>query len=171
MKSFAVTVIALGCLGAVVGQGSFVHSLALMGIGLYFVAPFLCLIGITALLNHFRRANHSWLLPSFCGTLLVILALALSFGVGQILYSWQRSRVHSFVDSAHLELENLKKTSGAYPVTLPDSLSASAPTWLRSPESYWSDGSSFTFSYSDPAAMMFGGFTYYSIDRKWIYDD
>jgi hypothetical protein len=165
------TVIGLGCLAAAIGQGSFLHSLALMGVGLYLVAPLLCLIGIVALLDFFRRVHRSWLLPSFFGALLLILALVLSFGVGQTLYSWQRARVHSFVDRAHVELDNLKKTSGAYPVALPSSLLAAAPTWLSSPGCYWSDGSTFSFSYSDPASMMFGGFTYSSVDRKWIYDD
>lgn len=171
MKTFAAFCLVLGVVGGLWGQWCFGHQMIVFGFGLYILAPVFALFSLIALFSIGRQTVRPWLTPSFIVLCIISGGFALSWIVGDSIHSWQHRRVISYVASAHQRLDDERQRGGAYPTSLPADLAAALPSWLRDPQSYRSEGDRFTFSYSDPAGMMFSGMTYSSVDRQWHYED
>jgi hypothetical protein len=171
MKTFAAVCLILGVIGGLWGQWCFGHQMVVFGCGLYILAPIFAMLALIALFSIGRQVIRLWLTPTFIVLCITSGGFALSWIVGDAIHSWQYRRVLSYVISAHQRLDDERVRGGHYPTVLPADLAAALPTWLRERDSYRSDGDHFTFSYSDPAGMMFSGMTYSSIDRQWHYED
>lgn len=171
MKTFAGLCVILGVVGGLWGQWCFGHQMLVFGCGLYILAPVFALLALIALFSIGRQVVRPWLTPTFVVLGIACGGFALSWVVGNAIHSWQYRRVTSYVALAHQRLDEERQRGGVYPTSLPADLASALPTWLRYSQSYRSDGDKFTFSYCDPAGMMFSRMTYSSVDRLWYYED
>lgn len=159
--------IALATLTGWWSQGGFALQIALAIIGIYIWLPVFVVVTLLGLIGWHRHNWKPWLMTTW-GILGVIASgLLVSFGVGELSHHWQHSRVITFVKRAQRELDAERAKTGHYPASLPPSLAADLPAWLNHPGSYHRVGDHFQFTYRDPAAFVFGDYTFDSSERQW----
>ena len=154
--------LAMAILSGVLMEGSFLHCVLCFAPVIWVIAPACVIMGIICL---FKRSTAVW--PArFLGVLMTtLLMFVLSFLVGTGVHQWRKNGVENYVEDCVPVLDAYKVRTGSFPKSLDEAGLPPPPEWIKN--GYDSDGSSFRFHYEDPAAMI-GGYSFESIERRWI---
>jgi hypothetical protein len=168
------TILAAVTLAIILGlilQGTFLHWILVLGLGVWVGVPVACVLAVLGLLARRRTGAVPLRLKTAFRIFGVTAgALVLSLGVGVGVHHWEIYRVRSFVDATVPKLERFRSWNGRYPAALEALGDIRGPSLLAVPGEYYSDGRSFRFSYWDPAGMM-DGYYFDSVSRRWTYFD
>jgi hypothetical protein len=167
MRILIIILLLVSLTTAAVLQGSFLHTLIAFGVGVYILVPCALLIGLTGLLSIRWRSLLWWTKRAALVWILMIAALALSWGVGTILHRRAIRSAKQYVNAAAATLDRIKERDGAYPTKLPEELLVHQPSLLL--DSYKSDGATFEFVYYDDASLH-DSYVFSSVRRNWDSD-
>ncbi|MCX6825760.1 MAG: hypothetical protein NTV06_00630, partial [candidate division Zixibacteria bacterium] len=97
----------------------------------------------------------------------VLTSTLISLIPGALLLNRDVRNAHAYCEVLVPELDRIKAQTGNYPLDLPMGHAKEPHLLARSPYPYyWSDGSTFRFSFPDPK-VFFNMYDYNSTERKW----
>ena len=152
------------------GRGSFLHSLIVFSIVAYIAIPSIIICVLAKLIAKFWRPMLMRKIQ-LIGFWLVGISLfqLLSLATGDILNDQDIKKAQQFCESLMPLLDSYKQEAGDYPESIAKIIpeDCKIPRILKSGDYYYKGDSSFTFSFDNPQAFLFGGYEYDSIDKKW----
>ncbi len=147
-------------------QGSFLHTIFLMGASIYGLLPLSFVAGAIVwralrlkkdVNLSIRRASVLWL-PC-------VAALILSASLGKVIRVWRVDSTRAYVVQIVPLLDEVRVKTGSFPTALSQLALAPSP-WSAYPLSYTAEKGEFRFAYDDPARI-FGASEFSNANRVW----
>ena len=152
-------------LGALMG-GGFIHTIIAQFLCLWIAAPALILLAITGI----ERLRHRDRPRATSGSIIACAAVALSIfgftGGGAAAFHYRESEMRGFVTQVLPLIDAHKQKTGLYPLKLQEVTDKKLPYHLRGSGRYTSDGTSFTFYYTNAGSIM-SGLMLTDSHRRW----
>ena len=167
--SLLVTATLLNLAAVLSGRGSFLHIVAVLMTLVYVALP-ACLVAAVAWLLRRRHHRLAAVARGFSMVAIVAGSTVISGFLGVVVAKHDVARAQQHCEALLPALDRYHAQHGQYPATLA-LVGAPRPPWLLRDGTYYrSDGATFAFSFTDPAAMM-GGFRLDAAERQWQYED
>ena len=148
--------VVLNSLATFIGRGSFLHTVALMALCMWIVAPVLLLAGVTMVVaaKHGARGYYRAAQVALLGAL-ALGSLCISALTGGLVRERDIAEAKRYCESYVPSLDRHRSEHGKYPPSLDEvARTDEVPRLLANATFYWPDGDEFRFEFGDPGALM-----------------
>lgn len=166
MRKFFIIMTLLAITLAFLREGNFDSMLILTVILFFCIIPAILFMACYTIWNRCKNIQSDWLITFWRVIAITVWAIVLSVLLGKGMHHWRERETRAYVEKAVAVLDEIHRTKGSYPISLPIDKIGKPPKWLKGNECTLTPDS-FYFSYSDPSRMM-SLWEYSSNNRKWV---